>query len=249
MVDAFDTTGENTQNNNCFGVCLSYFGTAFYEFWERCGEAVVHPEDVAFMSLNKARGRHRRAAAFELEFPPCPFDGPLETARLVICLANPKYTGLKGNIKQIILEQRGGCSPLPSDWDEWYEPRIARRMNIPMGIVRSLVSIMNICPYASQTMEGAEISHAAGLPSVWAAQKHVREVLIPKAISGEIHLVFLRKHELWGVTEGWSEQSNIHVVRGRELDGTIPTGLGAEIRYWLSDKGYLPKLEDQPEAV
>ena len=241
MVDAFDTTGDNTQKNNCESVFLSYLGSAFHEFWERCGHAPVHPDDKALLSLEKARGRHKKPAAFELEFRPCPFDGPLETARLVICLANPKYTGLQGDINQLILAQREGTAPLPQEWDDWYAPRIAKRLKLSMNAVRHLVSVLNVCPYASPNMDGAETSHAAGLPSVWAAQKHVREVLIPRALQGEIHLVFLRKHELWGITEGW-ESNHIHVVRGRELDGMIPDTLATELGRWLMRKGHIVEL-------
>ena len=101
-----------------------------------------------------------------------------------------------------------------------------------MDEARHMVAVMNICPYASQNMDGPETSHAAGLPSVWAAQKHVREVLIHKALRKEIHLVFLRKHELWGITEGWTSD-HIHVVRGGELDGRIPEQLASRLHNWL----------------
>ena len=101
-----------------------------------------------------------------------------------------------------------------------------------MEYARHWVSVFNVCPYSSQNMNGSETSLAAGLPSVWAAQRHLRDVLIPRALSGEIHLVFLRKHELWGVTEGWDSE-HIHVVRGRELGGTIPEELGCRLQNWL----------------
>lgn len=216
---------------------LSYIGSAFHEFWSRCGkDAKQHPDDALFLKeLQNLRGRYKRPATFEFQFPPSPFDGPLEHARLVICLANPRYTGLQGDISTIILRQRHGTAPLPPEWDDWYGPRIAKRLGSSMDELRTKVAVLNVCPYASERMDGPETSLAAGLPSVWAAQRHLRDVLIPRARNGGLQLVFLRKHELWGITEGWV-CDHIHVVRGHELGGTIPDDLAQPLHGWLQEE-------------
>jgi hypothetical protein len=84
-------------------------------------------------------------------------------------------------------------------------------------------------------MNGIEQRRAAGLPSVWQAQKYLREVLIPRAQTGNIYLVFMRKHFLWGITEGLTSPT-LKVVRGRELQGSLPTDVGQEIHEWLLKK-------------
>jgi hypothetical protein len=112
-----------------------------------------------------------------------------------------------------------------------------------MDQIRQQVSLFNVCPYASTTMDGPEIRLASGLPSVWAAQKHLREVLIPLAKTGNIFLVVIRKHQLWGITEGFNSP-NIAIVRGRELGGFIPKELGKEIRQWLISTSHKVLDED-----
>ncbi len=144
---------------------MSYIGSAFHEFWSRCDRnAKQHPDDVLFLKdIDQPRGRHIKPATFEFQYPPCPFDGPLEHARVVICFANPKYAGLQGDIEAIIYRQRQGLAELPPEWDDWYEPRIARPLGLLMDEARLWVSVLNVCPYASQNMNGSETSLAAGL--------------------------------------------------------------------------------------
>jgi hypothetical protein len=81
-------------------------------------------------------------------------------------------------------------------------------------------------------MNDKEVRLAAGLPSVWAAQKHLREVLIPNARSGQIFLVVARKHQLWGVIEG-CECETFKIARNRA--GHL-ANIGVEIGHWLRDK-------------
>jgi hypothetical protein len=85
-------------------------------------------------------------------------------------------------------------------------------------------------------MTDRAIRFAAGLPSVWAAQKYLREVLIPKAQSDEIFLVIARKHQLWGIVEGFKDP-NINIRRN--IGGHLGPVLGGRIRRWLVNKGYL----------
>ena len=215
---------------------MSYLETPFHEFWLKCGNEEIHPADKPFLkNLNVPRGRYKRPPEFKFSVPPCPFDGPLHKARVIVCLANPNYLGLPGDIRKIVLRQRTGNEPLPREWDRWYQQKLSRPIGLKMDELREKTAILNLCPYESKNMEGPEISIAAGLRSVWEAQKYLREVLIPKALKNEIHLVFIRKHALWGITEGW-ESSNIHVERGQELNGMIPASIAPMLRNCLSSE-------------
>lgn len=156
----------------------------------------------------------------------------METAKVVVCLANPNYPMHGGDYSDVILKQRSGLAPLPEEWDSTYYKKIAKALEKDVNQIRKRVCLFNVCPYPSSTMDGAEKRLAAGLPSVWAAQKHLREVLIPKANAGEIYLVVIRKHELWGVSDGF-KSPNIVVVRGLERPGTMPEDVGKRISNWL----------------
>ncbi len=224
---------------------MNYSGTQFQQFWSRCGEGNIHPDDIPFFDAEKAlegkvvAGRTRMAANFETEqYLPCPFDGPLDTAKVVVCLANPNYPKTGGDFREVILRQRTGKAPLPEEWDSTYYKKIAKSLKLDVNQIRELVCLFNVCPYPSNTMEGAEKRLAAGLPSVWAAQRHLREVLIPEAKKGNIHLVVIRKHELWGITDGFMSP-NIAVIRGLERPGTMPSELGDQIHTWLAAKGFI----------
>ena len=213
---------------------MSYLGTPFHKFWLKCVDEKIHPADKPFMkNLENPRGRFIRPPDFKFSVPPCPFDGPLEKAKIIVCLANPNYLGLPGDISQIVLRQRTGTESLPREWDRWYEPKLSRPLGLTMDELREKTAILNLCPYESKYMEGPELSIAAGLRSVWEVQKYLREVLIPRALKKEIHLVFIRKHVLWGMTEGW-EATNIHIERGQELSGVIPARLGEILKNSIS---------------
>lgn len=223
---------------------MSYLGSSLHRFWSRCGDT-VHPDDKPFLDVGlglsqdlSAKRKARKQANFLLRYCPCPFDGPLHSARVVICLANPNYPDNGDTFGDLIARQREGNQPLPREWDGYYQERIGDPLGYSMDALRHLVTVFNVCPYASKTMEGPEQRLAAGLPSVWAAQKHLREVLIPSASKGLIFLVVIRKHELWGITEGFST-ANIAVTRGSELKGRIPKAVAAEIREWLLRKDHL----------
>jgi hypothetical protein len=68
---------------------LSNVGAGFNDFLSCSGGvATEHPADVPFLTdLHIPRGRHNRPPNFQFQFPPCPFDGPLEHVWLAICLA------------------------------------------------------------------------------------------------------------------------------------------------------------------
>ena len=181
---------------------------------------------------------------------PCPFDGAIGTAKLVLCLANPNYDGFdQATIQKVVSQQREGSLELPREWDDFYKEKIADPLGLKMNQIRAVTSILNLCPYASSPfMQGDELRLASGLPSVWHAQKFLREVLIPKARADEIYLVITRKHQAWGVHEGF-ECKNIVVSRRNPIAGTIPKENATEIRNWLIQKGHIAALQNQPESV
>ena len=199
---------------------------ALLDFWrELPPSANIHPRDVAFF---KSTNGH----AFETSHrPPGPWDGPLLTAKVVICYANPGYDPEDSGRRNLITRQLSGHEELPSCWDSWYLPRIGT-IGLSTETLRKTVSIFNICPYSSREMNDREIKLASGLPSVWAAQKHLREILIPQALAGQIFLVIARKHQLWGVIEGL-ECETLRLIRNRA--GYLTT-VAPEIKNWLQEK-------------
>ena len=207
-----------------------YLGTDFHRFWARCGNLEQHPDDVPFLKNNP----------FIKGVLPCPFDGPLEKAKVVICLANPSYSKDidKKSLNALLLSMRTGEESLPDLFANYY-----KRITGPIGEystqLQNLVAVFNVCPYASNTMENKEVRIAAGLPSVWQAQQYLRQTLIPRAQTGNIHLVLIRKLQLWGITEPENAIGNLQVVYGRERNGVMSRGLGEEIRKWLVRKGHL----------
>jgi hypothetical protein len=226
-----------------------YKDTDFSRYWAQCEPgASLHPEDAPFLKMDKwlaksmqKIGSHVRVpASFQTEYPASPFDGPINKAKLVLCLANPNYENLdKSTINRIVREQRCGEAELPKEWDAFYEKKIARPLNLTMDKLRQFTAVINLCPYASSPYMGtSEMRLAAGLPSVWAAQKFLREELIPRAKKKEIYLVFTRKHQLWGVHEGF-ESSNILISRKNPIEGKIPDDKAEEIVGWLRLKGVI----------
>ena len=217
-----------------------YLGSDFHRFWARCGRSdKVHPDDLPHLS--KVPG------LFTDKNPPCPFDGPLERARVVVCLANPNYP--EGEFSDLILDQRSGEDPLPEEWCYYYKRRIAKPIGLPMETLRTLVSVFNVCPYASQEMDDKAQRVVAGLPSVWQAQAYLRQVLIPRAQTGNIFLVILRKHRLWGVTASEPASPNLQIMRGSERSGAITTAVGEDIRRWLLKRvGVFSGLPEIAEA-
>lgn len=205
------------------------------EFWSYMpfgGE--IHPKDRPFFEANL---NHTFKTAHR---PATPFDGPLYSAKVVVCYANPGFSDADLHYKDLIAKQLSGYEPLPDikHWLEWYEPRL-RSIGRPINKLQSLVSIFNICPYASVKMTDANVRLAAGLPSVWAAQKHLREVLIPQALEGRIFLVIARKHQLWGIANGFKCPT---IAITRNIGGYLSEGaIGKAIGQWLS-ASLQPKL-------
>ena len=216
-----------------------YSGTDFQKFWSRCGDSRTHPDDEPFFKFDgKQDVQNRLASEYKTsEYGPWPFDGPIERAKVVVCYANPLYADTDNIHEHLIFKQRTGVEPLPKPWHPYYQPRIGAAIGSEIADLSEIVAVLNVCPYPSIQMPDRAIRFAAGLPSVWAAQKYLREVLIPKAQSDEIFLVIARKHQLWGTVEGF-ESPNINIRRGSR-GGHLGPVLGGRIQRWLTDKGYL----------
>lgn len=215
-----------------------YLGSDFHRFWARCGRHQIHPDDAAYL----------KHSPFDHGVLPCPFDGPLNAAKVVICLANPSYGDVAdaADLNDLVMSMRSGEEALPEQFDDFYR-RITKPIGLPLDELRRVVSVFNVCPYPSARMADHAIRVAAGLPSVWHAQKFLREVLIPRAQTGNIYLLLIRKLQLWGVTDGADRVGHLKVVRDRAIDGVMPTTLGKEMGEWLVKKRYV--LENHSERV
>lgn len=211
-----------------------YLGSDFHRFWARCGTHVQHPDDAEYL----------HDSPFDNEVRPCPFDGPLERAKVVICLASPSY-GAKhapAALNQLVMSLRSGEEPLPEHFSAFYQP-ITRPIGIPLSVLREYVAVFNVCPYASELMYDHAMRLAAGLPSVWQAQKYLREVLILRAQTGKIYLILIRKLQLWGLTDRMKFIGNLRIVGGNARNGILPQDLGRDIAAWMLKKGVLSEPE------
>jgi hypothetical protein len=210
--------------------CVTHSNSHLFRFWGRCGANHIHPDDKPFFDHDVQHGQKLARDFVTDAYGPWPFDGPLETAKVVVCYANPLYSPADLVHQNLIVKQRTGIEPLPQPWYPYYRPRIGVALGAEMTDLCEVVSLFNVCPYPSFTMADRAIRFASGLPSVWAAQKHLREVLIPKARAQEIFLVIARKHQLWGAVDGF-ESPNI--AFSRNIGGHLGQELGKQIRKWL----------------
>lgn len=202
-----------------------YLGSDFHRYWARCGDLEQHPDDVPYI----------QDGHFLEGIRPCPFDGPLDRARVVLCLANPSYPELRNvtELNDLIMTMRSGEEPLPNAFDYYYR-RVLGPINIPLEKLRSIAAIFNICPYPSERLQAAAIRNAAGLPSIWQAQRYLREVLIPRAQTGNIYLILIRKIQLWGVTDGARQSGKLRVLPRNAINGVMTGEVGREIQEWLA---------------
>jgi len=164
------------------------------------GEQDVHIEDLPFLKVKMAE---ERGAKLSFDFKgriPSPWDGKLKSAEIVICYSNPLSNIDDVNNKAKMLKQLSGCASLPtgiSAWNDWYKEKKFGRLGEFENSDK--ISVFNICPYASENMSDVNWRTASCLPSVWWAQKHLREVLIPMALNKKIFLVIARAHKYWGI--------------------------------------------------
>ena len=212
-----------------------YLGSDFHSYWARCGRNEIHPDDAAYLP--------KEDSPFNHNILPCPFDGPLEKAKLIICLSNPSdgYTKDAKKVNKLVMEMRSGEESLPQIFDNFYSG-IFRPIGVPLDMLRSKVAVLNVCPYSSKELNAAATRKSIGLPSIWKAQQYLREVLIPRAQTGNIHLILIRKLSVWGVTEGKERTGNLHVINGRAINGVMPEQVGEEIKRWFYKKGYITNL-------
>jgi hypothetical protein len=215
-----------------------YLGTEFHRYWAKCGHANVHPEDEAYLKA--------KDITFDSDVVPWPFDGALEQAKVVICLANPSCGGVQNKelLNELILEQRSGEEAIPFEFDPTFTKfykRITRPLQLPIGTLSKRVAVLNACPYSSARMTEQQVRLASGLPSVWQAQKYLREVLIPRAHTGNIYLIMIRRLQMWGVTPADEEIGKLRVIDGpgHAISGVMGKELGLEIKNWLISKEYV----------
>jgi hypothetical protein len=76
---------------------------------------------------------------------------------------------------------------------------------------------------------------ANSIPSVWAAQSYLRDVLIPKAKNGKILLIMCRSSQYWGLRSSHgSENIILNNVRSGFTEKTK-----AKVNDWRKKKGLL----------
>ena len=209
----------------------------------------VHTEDRPFLNAKiNEQNQQKKTTKLSFKFDgriPSPWDGNLKKAKIVICYANPASDENDKDHKDIMLKQLSGNAPLPTEidaWKKWYEDKKFDRLGEFEG--SNEISVFNLCPYASENMSDVNWRVASGLPSVWMAQKHLREVLIPKAIDGEIFLVIARAHRFWGVPyEGldysdkenpFKEKTNLRIQTNRS--GIVSEEIAKAFKAWEKER-------------
>ena len=180
-----------------------------FEYWNSCLAMGLtkHPDDLVVLDelhhdLNKAID-----CEFEFGLPPGPFFGPLKTAKIVLCYANPSRDESTAEVvtstalKERLFAQLDGLQSYPYQipgWDKWFKPVANSLFDGNCELASKHICVFNLVPYASTNMDQVQ-SFAASLPSVWAAQEYLRRTLIPQALREEILLVMCRSSLLWGL--------------------------------------------------
>ncbi|WP_310647066.1 hypothetical protein [Limnohabitans sp.] len=75
-----------------------YLGTEFHRYWAECGDALIHPRDQSYFENNKTKQSKEACDFVTSDYGPWSFDGPMETAKIVVCYANPAYS-VEGGFK------------------------------------------------------------------------------------------------------------------------------------------------------
>ncbi|CAG17999.1 hypothetical protein [Photobacterium profundum] len=178
-----------------------------FEFWREVTEdksgRYIHHEDESVLSELS----HLVGDDLDFSFPPGPIFGPLKTAKIVLCYANPGIDDLsldtirRPEFQTELFDQLAGINNYPhhlSGWKEWFNQRANSLFDGDIELAGKHISVFNLIPYASVNMDKVE-KVANCLPSVWVAQNYLRSVLIPKAKSGDILLIMCRSGHLWGL--------------------------------------------------
>lgn len=213
------------------------------KYWSAlAADSNEHPEDVAILQHIQKRCNK----PFCLDRPPGPMLGPLQTAKVVICYGNP-FEDMSALPKQprwwqdetshqLARQQLTGNVSFPlelSPWAKWFLSRV-RRLGLSEGEAAQSIAVLNLVPYASAALADSIAKVAMALPSVWAAQKCLREELLPRARAGEIFLIVARKHAWWGVNEA-TQTNNPNVRIQRNIGGHLGQNLAADVARWMKN--------------
>ncbi|HIH8963814.1 hypothetical protein [Serratia marcescens] len=178
-----------------------------FKFWSNAvyddSNGYIHQDDVVVLDeLSKLVD-----GDIDRTFPPGPFFGPLKTAKIVLCYANPgidepsiQGVNAEGG-RVVLLNQLTGIEPYPyqlEGWRQWFSKCANSLFDGDISLASESIAVFNLLPYASKNMDKLE-RVANCLPSVWMAQNHLRTVLIPKAKRKEILLIMCRSKHLWGL--------------------------------------------------
>ncbi|UPW16934.1 hypothetical protein M0C34_11825 [Agarivorans sp. TSD2052] len=188
---------------------------SIFEFWKEVesGEKHIHPDDKTVL----AELKHYHKSDLNYSFPPGPFFGPLKTAKIILCYANPSVDApsldtVACNLnRETLMRQLDGEQPYPYElngWGQWFSQRANSLFGGDVKLASKQLAVINLIPYASKSMDNVE-RIASCLPSAWAAQNYLRYTLIPKALKGEILLVMCRSAHLWGLR---SSHGSDHII-------------------------------------
>ena len=171
----------------------------------RMGGFYVHPSDRNVI----VRINHK----FDLKCLPCPFVGPVKSARVVLLYLNPGLSKEDGKEAQ---SQSGlehykrkltGLEPLSSEerhraaW-KWWTSRV--KVFGDPAVLRDKIAILEIGAYHSKSM--ANTSVLAALPSSRAMLNWAQETLFGEAMRGERVVICMRAARFWGLSAGKSGQ-------------------------------------------
>ena len=212
-----------------------------FEYWQaenyEYATEYVHSNDISVLHDLS----YMLDSSLDFSFPPGPFFGPLKTAKVILCYGNPGIDDPSVSAitspasHEILINQLSGESEYPhilSGWRQWFSQKANSLFDGNIELAGKNVAIFNLIPYASKNMD--HISKIANcLPSVWAAQDHLRKILIPKAKAGKILLVMCRSSNLWGLKSSHNCR-NILINDSRtgfnsEIKGNIKNWLRSEL--------------------
>ncbi|HEP0304263.1 hypothetical protein ABN228_20535 [Providencia rettgeri] len=162
-----------------------------------------HPIDIAVLKELESI----LSLDFNFDFPPGPYFGPITTAKVILCYANPsddiasRFTIKNSEHIETLKSQLGGRQDYPyqlDGWANWFKSRANTLFNGNIELASKNIAVLNLIPYASPDM--TKVGKIANcLPSAWQSQKYLRETLIPKAENDEILLIMCRAASLWGL--------------------------------------------------
>ncbi|UAB73831.1 hypothetical protein INR79_22055 [Vibrio sp. SCSIO 43132] len=178
-----------------------------FEFWrevtvDKSGRCIHHEDEIILRELS-----HLVGDDLDFSFPPGAIYGPLKTAKIVLCYANPGVDDLSldtvrsPEFKSELYDQLLGTNDYPHHlpgWNQWFGVIANSLFDGHIELAGKHISVFNLVPYASINMDRVK-KVANCLPSAWVAQNYLRTVLIPKAKSGDILLIMCRSGHLWGL--------------------------------------------------